>query len=242
VFLNVIMNAVQAIPLGAADQNEIRVRTRTDERGRAVVEIEDTGAGMTAEALGEIFMPLFTTRAPAMGTGLGLSLSQRIVASLGGEIAFESEPGRGTRCRIVLPAGSPTVVGPSPPARPVVARRGRVLVVDDDPMTCTAIRRSLAGDHEVTTSHSGREALALVEAGFEYDVIVCDLLMPQMTGMELHRRLESDRPELAARMLFLSGGLFAPAAREFARTVEDRIIEKPFDPRRLREIVNSRLP
>ncbi len=106
VFLNLLINAAQAIDIGHVDANQIHLSTRTDERGRALVEIADTGVGITAENLGRIFTPFFTTKPPGSGTGLGLSISQRIVKELGGELRLSSEPGRGTIATVALPAAT----------------------------------------------------------------------------------------------------------------------------------------
>jgi signal transduction histidine kinase len=106
VFLNLLINAAQAIEIGHVDSNEIRLSTRTDEQGRAVVEIADTGVGISAENLNRIFAPFFTTKPPGSGTGLGLSISLRIVKEMGGDIQLSSEPGRGTLARVCLPAAA----------------------------------------------------------------------------------------------------------------------------------------
>jgi signal transduction histidine kinase len=112
VFLNLLINAAQAIEIGHVDSNQIRLATRTDDRGRAVVEISDTGVGISAENLGRIFAPFFTTKPPGSGTGLGLSISHRIVQELGGELRLTSETGRGTIATVALPAASTTRTSP----------------------------------------------------------------------------------------------------------------------------------
>jgi signal transduction histidine kinase len=110
VFLNLIINAAQAIDVGRAESNRIRLHTRTDSRGRALVEIADTGAGIPAEQLPRVFAPFFSTKPAGMGTGLGLSISSRIVKELGGEIRVESRVGRGTTVSVALP---PAIAGPA---------------------------------------------------------------------------------------------------------------------------------
>jgi signal transduction histidine kinase len=105
VFLNVLTNAMQATPEGDPDAHEIRITTRTDDDGRAVVEIADTGAGIPDYLLPRVFDPFFTTKPVGRGTGLGLSISQRIVSKFGGEIEIESAVGSGTTVRVVLPSG-----------------------------------------------------------------------------------------------------------------------------------------
>jgi signal transduction histidine kinase len=106
VFLNLIINAAQAIEVGRAESNRIRLCTRTDDKGRALVEIVDTGAGIPAEALPRVFAPFFSTKPAGTGTGLGLSISSRIVKELGGEIRVESRVGLGTTVSVALPSAS----------------------------------------------------------------------------------------------------------------------------------------
>ncbi|MCA9675797.1 MAG: PAS domain S-box protein, partial [Myxococcales bacterium] len=118
VFLNLVINAAQALPEGHADAHEIRVATRLDDDGRVVVEIADTGSGMTAETIDRMFTPFFTTKPAGQGTGLGLAICQRIVTGLGGEITVTSEVGKGSVFRVHLPAAE----APAPPA---VAARSR---------------------------------------------------------------------------------------------------------------------
>lgn len=115
VLLNLLINAMNAIPLGDRDAHEIAVATRSDEHGHVVIEISDTGAGIPDEAKPHLFEPFFTTSAGGQGTGLGLSICRTIVAALGGEIGFESELGRGTTFRITLPAATS---GDDPPTMP----------------------------------------------------------------------------------------------------------------------------
>jgi PAS domain S-box-containing protein len=120
-------------------------------------------------------------------------------------------------------------------------RRGRVLVVDDEPTINSAIARTLTPEHDVATVTRASDALARLRSGERYDVIFCDLMMPHMTGMELHSELVAELPEQAARMIFLTGGAFTVAARRFLDQVPNLRIEKPFDTRMLRKLVNERV-
>jgi signal transduction histidine kinase len=114
VFINLLVNAAHSFPEGSNDANEIRVVTRTDAGGCAVAEVYDTGAGIPAALLDQVFEPFFTTKPAGVGTGLGLAISQAIVTAIGGKIAVESEPGRGTVVRVTFP---PAVVGKASPGR-----------------------------------------------------------------------------------------------------------------------------
>jgi PAS domain S-box-containing protein len=240
VFLNLIVNAVQAIPEGNFEGNEIRISTKLD-GDRVVVGIRDTGAGIPPEVQRRLFTPFFTTKPVGVGTGLGLAISHRIITSLGGDISFESELGAGTEFKVVLPVSQgmlpvPTQRVPKPaPAK----RRGRVLVIDDEESLAHAIRRYLAQAHHVEALTSGRLAIDRLASGERYDVILCDLMMPQVTGMELHGAVLKIDPAQAEKIVFVSGGAFTAAAREFLDAVPNRRIEKPFDLKMLRDLVNE---
>ena len=240
VFFNIFINAVQAIQPGRADDNQIDVRTWTDD-GRAFIEIRDTGCGIASEDLPRIFDPFFTTRPQEIGTGLGLSMCHGIVTALGGEIAVESTVSVGTTVRVSLPSFSGVA-----PVAPVVTRvstgsgrSGKILVVDDDAAICTAIRRTLGRRHQVTTTTSGREAIDRVKGGERYDLILCDLMMPMVTGMEVHAELALAVPEQADRIVFLTGGAFTAQAREFLNRIPNERFEKPFDGGRLRMLAKE---
>ena len=244
VFLNLVVNAAQAIKEGSADKNEIRISTSTDAAGRGVVEISDTGPGMSPEVLGRLFTPFFTTKPVGVGTGLGLSICHRIVTGFGGSIEVKSEVGKGSLFRVSLlpaPAELGEEEGPTIARTPTDQRRGRILVVDDEPMVAKAVRRSLSPDHEVITLIGAEEALKRIGDGEVFDVILCDLMMPQMTGMELYAALLKVAADQAKRMVFLTGGAFTPAARAFLDEVANLRIEKPFDPLTLRAVVNDRI-
>jgi signal transduction histidine kinase len=245
VFLNLIVNAAQSIPEGRSDENEIAISTRQDPDGRIVVEIRDTGSGIPPEVRKLLFAPFFTTKAVGVGTGLGLSICHRIVSEIGGTITVDSEVGKGSVFRVhLLPAASrAATVAPSSPTTTDApsARRGSVLVVDDEPMLGVLTRRILEHDHEVVTTTSAKEALDWITEGREFDLIVCDLMMPHMTGMDLYEELASVAPEQARRMVFLTGGAFTPRGRQFLEAVPNLCLDKPVDITMLRTLVNERV-
>jgi signal transduction histidine kinase len=242
VFLNLIVNAAQAIPEGRTAENEITVSTRLAEDGRIVAEISDTGVGIPPHILPHIFDPFFTTKPAGVGTGLGLAICRRIVEGLGGEIAVESAPNRGTTFRVTLPrAQAAAPQAQSVAADAVAALRGRVLVVDDEPMLCSVIKRILGEAHDVVLTASAAQALARITGGESFDVILSDLMMPDMTGMDLHAALLRAAPDQAERMIFMTGGAFSPEAAAFLGRVSNASLEKPFKPAALRQIVQSRL-
>lgn len=238
VFLNLLVNAAHAIPEGRADSNGIDVFLDTDPDGWVVVEVRDTGCGMSPEVLGQLFTPFFTTRRTGEGTGLGLAISQRIVADAGGEITVTSEVGHGSVVRVRLPPAEAPTEAEVPAAPPA---RARVLLVDDDPLVMRSLQRFLADTYEVTACADAGSALALVASGIRFDLVVSDLIMPRMTGMDLHAALSETAPDQAARMVFLSGGAFTDGARAFLDGVPNPNLEKPIDGKVLKACLQERL-
>ena len=243
VFINLLVNAAHAIPEGHSNANRITVRTRTDDAGRAVVEIEDTGNGISPENLSRVFDPFFTTKDVGVGTGLGLSICHSIIASLDGQIAIDSAVGRGTTVRVVLP---PHAIAAVPPPVPLAAaelaaaappRRYQVLLVDDEPQVVATMERLLRRDHDITTATCGQEAVDRIASGARFDAIVSDVMMPNMTGIELHEELRRVAPDQAQRMIFLSGGAFTAQAIERLDGLGVPQLEKPVSARDLRACV-----
>ena len=241
-FTNLLVNAAQAIAEGKAKTELIRVVTYTNDAGRAVVEVHDSGTGITKEHLRRLFDPFFTTKPVGAGMGLGLSISHAVVVGLGGEITVDSEVGRGSMFRVTLPAAvAPPVVARSKPSRTSAPplRRGRVLVVDDDVGVASSVARVLGGAHDVVVETEARSALVRLTAGERFDVIFCDLMMPNMTGMDLYDAVAALDPEVARRMVFMTGGAFSARATEFIDSVANLTTGKPFSPERLRSIAND---
>ncbi len=238
VFVNLLINAAQALDERAAGRNEVVVRTRADERGRAVAEVCDTGHGIAPADLPRIFEPFFTTRPVGKGTGLGLAICHRIVSALGGEIAVESEVGRGTTLRVTLPAAPPDAPAAEAARASSIppSRRARVLVVDDEEPVARSIERVLRAAHDVAVETDPRAALARVAGGEDFDVIFCDLMMPTLSGMHLFEALSAARPELARRVVFITGGALSPRASDFLARQPNLCIAKPLSAQSLRRV------
>jgi PAS domain S-box-containing protein len=257
VFLTLLINAAQAIPEGHADRNEVRVSTRVDEDGQVVVEVADTGTGIASDALPRIFDPFFTTKTAKGGTGLGLSVAHGIVKSLGGELRVSSTPGQGSTFRVVLGAARAYRHVSSRPVRAASARR-RILVIEDEPLVRAALAQSLADEVSVTAVADAKEALALIAAtdcassqpasgrsparpsgarGDGFDLILCDLMMPVMTGVDFYVELLRVAPHLAGRIVFMTGGVFTARARSFLESVNNPCLEKPIDMSKLRSLL-----
>jgi two-component system NtrC family sensor kinase len=242
VFLNLLINAAQAIPEGAAaDDHQVTVTTRAGAKGWVVVEVSDTGKGINPEHLSHIFEPFFTTKPVGVGTGLGLSVCHGIVTGLGGQLQVESHPGRGTTFRVLLPVGGQPALPAPPPqavAPPQAVSSRRVLVIDDDPEVSLALARIIGAPHGVELAETARDAKErLLTRREDYDVIFCDLMMPDITGMDLHDAIAAQRPEILGRLVFMSAGAFTPRAASFLEQHSARRIEKPFDPVRVRSFL-----
>ena len=203
--------------------------TRTDAAGWAVIEVRDTGSGIPPENLERIFDPFYTTKAVGVGTGLGLAICHKIVAELGGRIDVQSQVGKGTVFFIALPPAASTA-GPvrRPSKAPRPSRRASVLVVDDEVAIGMGVQRILARYHDVEFVTRGQEALARIVAGERFDAILSDVMMPEMTGVELHQSLVRQVPEQAERVVFLTGGAFTPACQAYLDEVSNRTVDKPF--------------
>lgn len=241
VFLNLVVNAAQAMQEGRAEDNEIRVSTRL-EGERVVIEVSDTGAGIPPEIRNRIFDAFFTTKGVGVGTGLGLAICHRIVTDMGGELTVESEVGVGTTFRVsLLVARTEAIEVVTPPPVLPSGRRGRILVVDDEEMVIRVVRKILSKEHDVVATVEAKEALSLCARGETFDLILCDLMMPVMTGMELHQQLSRVAPEQAERMIFVTGGAFTEKGRHFLSETPKEYIEKPFDSANLRAIVRRYL-
>ena len=237
VLLNLLMNALQAMPEGRTDGNEVRVVVKPGGPDRVLVEVHDNGVGIPQQVRGRIFEPFFTTKPVGIGTGLGLAICHGIVASLGGTLTVDSEQGTGSVFRLELPA-APRAMQPKPaPHAPAVpasrpepsAPRRRILVLDDEPVVCFSLERLLSTEGEVVALTSPKQALLRFEAGERFDVILCDVMMPEMDAPALYERLREIAPQQAERMAFITGGAFSMRARDFLESVPNPRLSKPFD-------------
>jgi signal transduction histidine kinase/DNA-binding response OmpR family regulator len=225
-FLNIVLNAAQAIESNSPESNWIRVATRAEPDG-VVVEISNSGPAIAKENLPHIFEPFFTTKPVGQGVGLGLSIAYDTVRRHGGNIEVQSTPELGTTFRIWLPRNTGLALAPrAPHAEPESTRPGRILIVDDDRLVRNGLRRILERHHEVELASSAERALEVLEQD-RFDVVLCDLIMPGMTGMQLYREVSRRAPAQAERFVFLTGGTSSGEAREFLVGVKNPRAYKP---------------
>ncbi len=241
--LNLVTNAQHAIE-AKGEGGTITVTTRPRDDDRVVLEVGDDGPGIPSATRERIFDPFFTTKPVGQGTGLGLSLVHSIVTAHGGKIRVEGTEGEGATFRIELPAGRRTRA-PAEKTSATLAtpptRGGRVLVVDDEEAVARLIEETLVGDgHDVEQTGDREEALALL-ARHDFDVIVLDLRMPGMADEKFRERLEGAIPELARRLVFVTGDTVSPEPRALAERIDAPVLAKPFDLDDLRRAVRSRL-
>jgi two-component system NtrC family sensor kinase len=237
VFLNLLGNSIQAIADGSGRGTITVGLVAIDERIR--VSFTDDGPGIPADVLPRIFEPFYTTKPVGKGTGLGLSICQEIVRDHGGEIRVESHPRRGTTFVVEIPViaiEAPDTAKEEKSETPRSYSLLRVLAVDDEPVITDLLARAIGGlGHEVDVASDGAEALRKINMS-EYDAILLDVKMPGLGGPEVLRCIEGLRPELANRVLFITGDTVSPNTEAFFQAAGRDVLHKPFS---LDELRNS---
>ncbi|OLC99062.1 MAG: hypothetical protein AUI88_02380 [Gemmatimonadetes bacterium 13_1_40CM_3_70_8] len=226
VFVNLINNANQAI---AADAPSGRIWVAAKpQRDGVAVSITDSGPGMTEEIAAHVFEPFFTTKGEGEGTGLGLSICQGIVKEHGGRITLDTKPGVGATFTVELPAGARTpLVEAAPPPVPE-GKRLHILVVDDEPHILYYMRATLESwGHSVEVASDGAYALERAIAG-DFDVIICDLRMPHLSGRDMYQKLARQDPRAAERIIFATGDTVRGDTLQFLETLGRPYLHKPF--------------
>jgi len=228
--VNLLTNAAEAIEGGAYEKHRIVVSTRADDES-VVISVRDTGGGIGEADRERIFTAGFTTKAHRGGMGLGLASCRRIAAEHGGRLEVRHLAEGGTRFDLIIPVDTGLAVAEnrreSRPVSEAPLQRARLLIVDDDAMVLSALRRRLRRRYDVVTVLGGVEALALLSADSEFDSIICDLMMPRVDGKSFYDSVRQDDPDLAKRIVFMSGGAFTPRLRKFAAAVPNPVLQKP---------------
>jgi signal transduction histidine kinase/CheY-like chemotaxis protein len=241
VLMNLLVNAAQAIPEGSENSQHIRIATRR-EGGRAILTVEDSGPGVPEHLKSRIFEPFFTTKPPELGTGLGLSLVAEIVRRHEGTIEVGVGQYGGARFEIGLPlfeAGSQALSTESPRSESAAPERARILLIDDDGILLRSVQALLEPEHEVVTALGGADGLTILARDQDFDVVLCDLLMPRVDGVAVFSVLQRTAPHLAKRVVFCSGGAVTRRSKEFLNLVQNRIVEKPLAHDVLLEVIKT---
>ena len=232
VLLNLVINAEQAM-LSAHGHGTLVVRTWHNASSDTVVlEVNDDGPGVPDDVQAKVFDPFFTTKEVGKGTGLGLTVAYAIIQEHGGRIWVGTPSGQGASLFIELPTGDAQVVRAPQPAvealKETMPQGTTVLVVEDEPALAAAVVEGLAdAGFTVDRAGDGEEALARVDAR-AYDLIICDLKMPRIDGMQFYRAIAAAKPALARRVIFVTGDVVGAEAERFLEESGCRWLAKPF--------------
>ncbi len=244
VFTNILLNATQALQTHDGPRT-IEIASEQHERTLRVM-FADSGPGIAPEIVSKIFDPFFTTKPPGKGTGLGLSISHSIIHEHRGRIWVQSERGQGAKFFVELPLIVRTAeeaLAATPPARrkerdPQAATR-RLLLVDDEPGILEVLSMTLSeAGYTIDTANSGAEAYERIGRQ-RYDLIVSDLCMPGMDGEALYKRVRESNPELARRIIFVTGDTVSAKSRSFLEWTGNRWFSKPFNIGELETVVSN---
>jgi signal transduction histidine kinase len=235
VLVNLLVNAAQAIPRGTRGEAKVFVTTRSHDGRMVEIEIRDTGAGIPPEIQERIWDPFFTTKDPGAGTGLGLSISREIIDRSGGRMYVESpvpgtNPPGGSRFIIELPASAMALSSTPPihswPPR-VIGGPARVLIIEDEGALARALAAEIGRVHDVNVVANALEALEVMQTK-NFDVILCDVRMPGMSGEALFELLRKEKPHVALRFVFMTGVGFGADFERFLSESGRPVLEKPF--------------
>ncbi len=232
VLVNLLVNAAHAIEEKGEGRGRIALRMGR-EGGEVFIEVEDTGAGIPEGPVERIFEPFWTSKPKGVGTGLGLSICHGIVTSAGGDIrVVRSRPGEGTLIRVELPAAGGGAVPFEPDVRDTdpdaPAGAGRILIVDDEVKLAQTLALALGDGFDVVVAGSGREALDVLADDRDWDLVLCDLMMPDVSGMDVYDAIVEQMPQLLPKLVFMTGGAFTSRARQFLKRYRPRRLQKPF--------------
>lgn len=232
VLVNILVNAVHAIREIERPVHRIRITTRSDGEYVAL-SVSDTGPGIAPEALGHIFDPFFTTKRTGYGTGLGLSISRSIMHDLGGDLIVESVHGEGATFLVMLPLPDHATVrqaylrGRSAGVPSSAPTKQTVLVVDDDERILKAYARVLASSCDVLMASDGQEAIDLLSSGSTADALITELSLPDVDGQALYEWIARERPNLAARTVFVAADATRERYKTFLSELQNPVLTKP---------------
>jgi CheY-like chemotaxis protein/anti-sigma regulatory factor (Ser/Thr protein kinase) len=239
---NLITNAQHALRQISSPRHLRLTTTLTADRSQVILDVTDSGPGIPQALQHRVFEPFFTTKPLGVGSGLGLPLCRNIIEGHEGTIHLSSQPGHGTTVRVTLPVATSHV--PSPEVAPESATffqapGGEVLLIDDELSVRKALSRMLQrSGYDVSTAANGHEGLAAL-AERAYEVILCDMRMPDLDGPGFYRELEQRYPHLLSRIIFLTGDVLSPEAQAFFDQVDHARLEKPFRAQEVRRVIQQ---
>lgn len=227
VVMNLVVNAAQSFDERPSDANRVIVTT-SEEEGHVRVCVEDNGVGM--DDVTRIFEPFFTTKREA-GTGLGLSVAADIALRHNGRVDVQSKRGLGSSFVLTLPVESGLTLKHTsvPPSTLRTHFRARLLIVDDEPAILRAFERLLRDRHEVVVASGGEAALRILHQDDQFDVILCDVMMPDVDGVAFYEEMSKLAPALQRRIIFCTGGEFTARAKSFLSRIKNPVLSKPVD-------------
>jgi PAS domain S-box-containing protein len=231
VLINLVINALDAMPFGG----ELTIRTETNRKANEV-SVADTGMGIPKEIRRKIFDPFFTTKGPK-SSGLGLSVSYRIIERHAGEISLSGGKGKGSCFTIKLPTASKSVTKTPPEDLSVEGRKATILVVDDEPEIRNSLSEILSLEgHQVTVARDGKEGISAFKTN-QFDMVLTDLGMPGMSGWQLAKRIKAISPKTPVAIITGWGARPDPQRMEQAGVA--RFIAKPFRLNDIRKLVTE---
>jgi signal transduction histidine kinase len=242
VITNLLFNSVHSIS-GPKEENEIRISVRSD--GNQIrIEVIDTGGGIPPEALPHVFDPFFTTHECSGGTGLGLPMCRSIIEAHGGVLNIQSTSPSGTTVVMLLPSGTANSMEASQPdpCPPTRTTRARLLLIDDDPFICEMMSVMLRERCDVTVAHDGRDGLMkILDSDAKWDLVVCDLMMPEMSGYEIYKAVSKSSPTKASEIVFITSGGITKDDIKFIDELPNVLLRKPFNLDDLQRLLDERL-
>jgi CheY-like chemotaxis protein len=243
VVLNLLTNAAHALVDDSAP-HAISVHASSPIRGKVYLTVTDSGPGVADDVKERVFDPFFTTKPRGKGTGLGLPICRSIIDSFGGRIWFSDAPEGGAQVNVeLLESAAPERIPEPASSGPGSLAKTRgvkptVLIIDDERPVVTMLARFLESSYDVRHTTVPDEALTLLSAQ-RFDVILCDVMMPGMSGIDLYRAAQERSPGSERRMVFMTGGGLHPEIYEFLRDAERPKLEKPFDIQELKRVLQQ---
>lgn len=233
VFMNLIVNAAQSFTNPDSPKNLLIIKTII-EKNNLRIDFTDNGSGIKPENMERLFLPFFTTKPKGIGVGLGLSISYTIIIAMGGEISVHSIINKGTTFSVTLPLSMKASIDSDIKRIAKPKTQLKILIVDDLPNILNSLRRLLEDEQIVTVALGGRAALKILEdRGMSFDLIITDINMPDISGIDLYRYINKKHPKLGSQIIFLTGSILSEKINDFLGSINNPHLEKPFTPQAL---------